>query len=110
MAGETRDAPLRWHPVHPARRPNDCRGQVSWLPDRYRAPPSRFPSGVVERDSPVTVAGAARDSRPASLDRLAPIGPASRAIRDVERPLNAARDLVQLWHDAIAADAAHRAR
>src|SRR5204862_7342802 len=64
-----------------------------------------MPSGVMERGSPVTVAGAARDSSPASLGPLASAGPASRAIRDVTRELNIAAPSVQLWHAARAADA-----
>jgi hypothetical protein len=48
--------------------------------------------------------------KPASLGQLALAGPVSRAIRDVERPLNAARGLVQLWHGAFATDAVRPAR
>ena len=42
----------------------------------------------MERGSPVTVAGAARDLSPASLGALALAGPASRAIRDVAAEIN----------------------
>ena len=120
MAGAARAlafgaAPLRWLPVHPARRPNDSRGQVSWLPDRCRRP--AFPclvfarhSGVVERGSPVTVAGAAGASNPVpSASWRSPARP-SRAIRDVGRELTTGPRAVQLWHGGAAADAAGRVR
>jgi len=78
------DAPLRWLPVHPARRRTTAHGQVSWLPDRYRR--SAFPvsaSGVVERGSPVTVAGAARAFPLHRQETRFPQGPVSRTIHDV---------------------------
>ena len=66
---------------------------------------ARGSSGVVERGSPVTVAGAARDSQPASLGKLALAGPISRAIRDVEALINTAPRAVQLWHGDAGPDA-----
>ena len=48
----------------PRPRPNDTHGQVSWLPDRRLRPafPPVMDSGMMERASPVTVAGAAEVS------------------------------------------------
>ena len=97
-------APLASGAPRPA--PNDSRGQVSWLPDPHRRP--AFPdqsSGVVERGYPVTVAGAARDLSPASLDGLAPAAPASRAIRDVACEINRVCVPVQHWHGAFGTNA-----
>jgi hypothetical protein len=64
----------------------------------------------MERGSPVTVAGAARDFDPLPSASFALAGPVSRAIRDVERHLNGPRGLVQLWHGAFATDAILTAR
>src|SRR6187551_3248726 len=86
MAGAAHDATLRWPPVHPARLPNDHHGQVSWLPDRRRAPPSRASISLgavafVERGSPVTVAGAARDWNPLpSANLRLPARPPGRSV------------------------------
>ena len=101
--------------MHPARLPNDCRGQVSWLPDRCRRPAFPVsPSGVVERGSPVTVAGAAEASNlvpSASQEanfRL--VGPATRANRDVAAGVSIPCGAVHLWHAAVAVDAARLVR
>jgi len=97
-------APLASGAPRPA--PNDCHGQVSWLPALHRRP--AFPasaSGVMERGSPVTVAGAARDLSPASLGALASAGPASRAIRDVTREISRVCVPVQHWHGAFGTNA-----
>src|SRR5690606_1036734 len=105
MAGSRAAARFRWLPVHPARRRTTAHGQVSWLPDRRRAPPSRLPSGVVGTRLPGHSCGGSAGLPPASLGGLAPAGPASRAIRDVGGDVTTRPRAVQLWHGARAADA-----
>src|SRR5690606_15702060 len=82
------------------------------------APPSRPPlarasSGVVERGSPVTVAGAAEASNlvPSASQETnsrSPARPSGQTVTSL--PDSMPRRAVHLWHAAIAADAARLVR